>query len=87
MGPSSTHLEASSPLVSRHHVNWRIKGIEKTTALSSEELFVTLPCSISEKGIEQIRKEIVSVIDRIVRIIDEAPAEQLACLNVDLFRF
>lgn len=87
MGPSSTHLEATSPLISRHHTNWRLKAIEHLDQLSPQELCLSMPCSLSEKAMRQIRKELVDCIERITKLIDEAPSEQLACLNVDLFSF
>ena len=87
MGPSSTHLEASSPLISRHHTNWRLKAIEHVEHLSTEELCLSMPCSLSQKALREIRKELVECIDRLTKTIDEAPCEQLACLNIDLFKF
>jgi len=86
MGPSSTHLEASSPLVSRHHTNWRMKGLEKVDSITTDELFLTMPCTISEKALKEIRKTLVNAIEQITRLIDESPSEQLVCMNMDLFR-
>lgn len=86
-GPKSTHLEASSPLVTRHHMNWRVKGMERMGNLSAEELFLSLPCSISEKAMKEIREELVKCIERVTSKIDAAPEEQLACLNIDFFKF
>jgi uncharacterized protein (TIGR02147 family) len=86
-GPKSTHLEASSPLVTRHHMNWRVKGMERMGNISAHELFLSLPCSISEKAMIDIREELVKSIERITAHIDAAPEEQLACLNIDFFKF
>lgn len=87
MGPKSTHLESTSPLVTRHHMNWRVKGMEKMGRISSQELFVSLPCSVSEESIFLIRKELIEAIERITNHIDHAKEEQLACLNIDWFKF
>lgn len=87
MGSSSTHLEASSPLVSRHHMNWRLRGFENMEGIDSSELFFTMPCSLDSKSLKLIRKELVEAVERITKLIDEAPSEELACLNIDLFRF
>ena len=87
MGPQSTHLEASSPLISRHHINWRLKAIEKLPAISGDELCLSMPCSLSPKALKEIRKEFVETIERVTKLIDEAPCEQLACLNIDLIKF
>lgn len=86
IGPNSTHIGSDHPLVMRHHANWRFKTIEKLNHLSSSELCLTLPCAISEKSIKLIKKELIEVIERSTKIIDDSPAEILTCLNIDLFK-
>lgn len=83
VGPSSTHLEASSPLISRHHTNWRNKAIQRFDHLTEQELCLSMPCSLSSSAREQIRKELVNTIERISQLIDAGPEEELACLNID----
>lgn len=87
IGPSSTHLEANSPLISRHHTNWRLKAIERLPVVSKQELCLTMPCTLSDLAFESIRKELVSVIERITDIIDAAPSERLAFMNIDFLKF
>ena len=87
MGPRSTHIEASHPLVSRHHINWRMKGMSKMENITDSELFLTLPCSLSQKGVAEIRRELVNTIENITDVIDEGKEETLACLNIDWFKF
>lgn len=86
IGPSATHLEASSPLITRHHTNWRMKAVEKMERLGAEELCLSMPCSLSEKSIKHIRKELVECIEKITQHIDASPEEKLACLNIDWFK-
>lgn len=85
MGPASTHIGANHPLVSRHHTNWRMKGLSKLDSASTQELFFTMPCSLSEKAMGQIRKELLHAIDKINALVDQGPAEKVACLNMDWF--
>jgi len=85
MGPRMTHLEASSPLVTRHHSNWRLKGIENMDGLEPEELFYTGPMTISLASMKIIRKELLTTIENIAREVSSSPSEQLACLNIDWF--
>jgi len=86
MGPQSTHLEAVSPLVARHHQNWRLKSIERTDRLGAEELLFTSPVSISKEGIPEVRKILVNAVESCFKIIDPSPCEELACLNIDWFK-
>ncbi len=83
MGPSSTHLEATSPLIGRHHTNWRNKSIERMSFVGTDDLVLSMPCSLSKKARQQIRKELVTTIEKITQLIDEGPEEELACLNID----
>lgn len=86
MGPQSTHLSSNSPLVARHHANWRQIAIERMPHTKSDELFFTSPFSITEENIAEIRTVLVRAIDDSFEIIDPSPEEKLACLNIDLFR-
>lgn len=83
MGPQSTHLESESPLISRHHQNWRLRAIERADRTGGDELQFTSPVSVSRAGISQVRKILVNAIEDSFKIIDPAPCEELACLNID----
>lgn len=85
MGPAITHIEASSPLVSRHHLNWRMQAMKKVDRAGIDELFFTFPIVISEKTQSQIREIFVQTIEKCVPLVKESPSEKLACVNIDLF--
>jgi uncharacterized protein (TIGR02147 family) len=86
MGIQSTHLGAESQLVSRHHANWRLKGLEKMNQISKDELFFTSPVSISLADIEHVRKILVRTIEDVFKTVDPSPSEELACLSIDWFK-
>lgn len=84
MGPQRTHLEASSPLISRHHVNWRLKAVERTTELEhSEELQFSSPVVISKSDAVRIRNILLDEIQSVMKIVTPSSSEILYCLNVD----
>ena len=83
IGVTKTHLKAGSPFVKAHHTNWRLKAIEKSSSLSSEELQFTGPLTISKKDFETIKIKILDLIEEIGEIVEDSPAEQLSCLNID----
>jgi len=86
MGPSTTHLEASSHFIPRHHTNWRMKAIEHFEKIDAEkELSLSMPCSLAERDLATVRRELVATIDRVTKIIDRGPEEKLACFNIDWF--
>jgi uncharacterized protein (TIGR02147 family) len=87
IGPKSTHVESTSPLVNRHHANWRIKGLQKMGNMDSEELFFTAPLSLSQDALEEIRKDLTNFIGVTTKKVKESESEVLACLNIDWFKF
>lgn len=87
MGPSATHLESTSPLISRLHSNWRLKAIEGYLNLGDHGLAYTGPMSIRSRDAAEIRKILVKAIEDAARYSEIDPADSLYCLNVDFFAF
>lgn len=85
-GPAQIHLESKSPFISRHHLNWRLKALEKVGAVESEELRFTMPANLSESDVLKVRAMLVECIDKIVRLVDNSKAESMYCLNMDWIR-
>lgn len=85
-GPKSTFLESKSPLVARHHGNWRIKAMERHPVLNREsELSYTAPVSLSAKDVKKIREILAQAIERVDDIVEPSDCEKFYCLNVDWF--
>ncbi len=83
-GTNSTHLESKSPLVSRHHGNWRIKAMERHPNLDQEiEIAYSSPMSISKEDAKKIRSLIVDLVRKIGAIRDPSPCEEGYFLNID----
>jgi uncharacterized protein (TIGR02147 family) len=85
-GPKSTHLEATSPLVSRHHMNWRLKAMERHPRLTVDELAYTSPMTLSKKDVLLIRETTVRFIEHVTKIVDSSASEELYCMNLDWFK-
>jgi uncharacterized protein (TIGR02147 family) len=80
-----TFLEFGSIHLPRHHMNWRLKAMQKSDHVSDSELMLTCPMSISKDDFSVVRREINSALKKISKIIKDSPAEEVACLNIDLF--
>lgn len=83
MGSQHTHLEATSPFVLRHHMNWRSKAMQRHENVSAKELILTAPFSISRKDFEKVREKILECVKENFEIIKSSPAEDVAFLNID----
>lgn len=84
-GPANTHVGADSPMVGRHHQNWRVKGFEKMGVLKPEELFLTMPATLAAKDVPLLRQKIVEFIDEFGTALDDSKGEVMYCLNIDWF--
>lgn len=86
IGEAHIHIPNESPLVVKHHTNWRMKAIQKMDTRESAELFFTSPMSIAKKDFEAIREKLNVALKGIVDVAKDSPAEEIVCLNIDFFR-
>lgn len=54
--------------------------------IETDELFFTAPMVLSADMILEVRKELVTLIERITKQITDSKSETLACLNIDWFK-
>ena len=86
IGPNRTHLEFGSPFLSRHHLNWRLKGLQKIESLRGDsELMFTAPLVISRNDFAKLRERLLEVVKELSEKVKDSPSENLYCLNIDLF--
>lgn len=79
------HLEHGSPFLARHHTHWRVKSLQRIEDLSEEELLFTSPFSVGKKDFRKIREQIIELIKSTSAVIKDSPAEDIACMNLELF--
>ncbi len=82
-GHQRTHLESTSPLIARHHTNWRLKAIENFDVISSHELVYTAPLSISQKDAAAFRQKLVKLISELGGTVKDTDPESFYCFNID----
>ena len=81
-----THIDSSDPLINRHHSNWRLKAIERHEKLSSAELGLSAPFSVSKNDFAKIKGLLLEVVGEITQIVDKTEPEQVSILNIDLLK-
>lgn len=86
VGPSSTHLDRSSPWLRVHHANWRERGLVSLDQTRPEDLHYSLPLTIATKDVERVRERLLQAIESIHEIVDSSQSEELCCLTLDWFR-
>ncbi len=85
IGEKKTHIPDDHPMISKHHINWRLKGFNKGQDLKENELMFTSPLSISVEDSKAVRKDILSLVDSISKRVDKTQPEKVFCLNIDWF--
>lgn len=84
-GPTWVLEPAHSPYATRHHINWRLKAIERVQDRKPDETFLTLPVTISKQDREAVLQMIIEFIASVKKTVEPSPPEQFCILNVDLF--
>lgn len=87
VGPRRTHLAATSPLVQKHHQNWRLEGFRRMNWRRDEDLFFTFPMSLSRADAGRLRQLLPKWIEDVHGIVGPSPSETVRCLNIDFFEY
>lgn len=83
IGPQVTHLSSSATAIKHHHINWRLKNIDRVNKLDKEELMYTSISSLSSKDCAIIQENIIQLIEKTVSKIKSSPSEELRSFCVD----
>lgn len=86
MGKAVVYLPNDSPLVVKHHTNWRIRAMQKMDNREATELFFTSPMSISVADFAKVREVFAKAIEEAMAICKDSKSEEVVNLNIDLFR-
>lgn len=85
LGEIHTHLSGESPFIIKHHMNWRLKALQRHDNIRAEEMAFTAPMSLSKKDFLKIREKLLTSIKEIIEVAKESEAEDVAFLNIDWF--
>ncbi len=85
VGLKRLHLSAESPLIMRHHNNWRNRAMTSIDKNSKDDLHYSLVFTTSEADIPKIKEVIVESIQKIRSIFKDSKDEKAISLVIDLF--
>jgi uncharacterized protein (TIGR02147 family) len=85
-GEARIHLGKDSPMIARHHGNWRMRAMQAADRFSREDLFFSGPVSISEADAEKIRGKILKLLEEVEPLFQQSKEEAVFCLDFDFFR-
>lgn len=89
MGKTRVHLGNGSPLIGKHHVNWRIQAMRSLDRDSSrqdnEDLHYSSIVSLSAVDFTRLKSRLIEVIEEFNSVVKDSPEEAGACLALDFF--
>lgn len=77
------HLEKTSPLLSMHHTNWRLKAVDAIKDKDASSLHYTGVISLSNADYEWVKSQISLVLEKTIDRVKNSADEKLAVLAFD----
>jgi len=85
IGTGRIHLGKDSPLISKHHANWRLQAMNSFERESERDLHFTSVVSVSQEDALQIKARFVKEIDAYNAIVKDSKEDTMYCLSLDFF--
>jgi len=85
-GRMNIYLGDNSPLISKHHTNWRMRAVQSLDVPRMHDLHYSSLATVNSKDIPAVREILVKAIEQIRAIVKaSSPEDALFCYNLDLF--
>jgi uncharacterized protein (TIGR02147 family) len=85
VGTTRLHLGKDSPLLAKHHANWRMKALASLEREEENTLRYTSVISVSESDVMEIKRRIVNLLEDYNSIVKDSKEETSYCLTLDFF--
>lgn len=86
-GVSRIFLGNDSPMISKHHTNWRMRAIDSLDKNLKSDLHFSTVVSIAREDAKRIKEQLVKDIEEARAVIRESKNEdELHCLCIDFFK-
>ncbi len=86
VGATSIHLEHDSPLIVRHHTNWRLQSLKSLDRFREDNFHYSGVYSLSEHDAIKIKDKLAQVIQGNLKIVAPSKEEVVYCSLIDFFQ-
>jgi uncharacterized protein (TIGR02147 family) len=86
IGKQQVHLGADSPLIAKHHINWRFQAVRAIEQNPRADLHYSSVISISKEDQKRIQHKLEEMIKSLKTVIRESHEEEVCSLSIDFFR-
>ncbi|MGK5085103.1 TIGR02147 family protein [Bdellovibrionota bacterium FG-1] len=84
-GSVRIHLENDSPLISKHHTNWRLQAMHALERETPSELHYSSVISVAREDLPRIREVLVKAIEQARAIVKDSRDAVIYCYDLDFF--
>lgn len=85
-GSNHIHIGKDSPNLTRHHINLRLKSLEKITLSTDDDLRFSSFVSLSIEDCEKIKEILLKSLESSMEIIKDSKEETMYGFNFDFYR-
>jgi uncharacterized protein (TIGR02147 family) len=85
LGQARIFLKSDSPMVWKHHTNWRLRAIQSFQEARSDRLHLSTVFSASGEDLKRMKALLLNCIEEVRGKIKDSKDEAVHCLNVDFF--
>lgn len=85
LGEATLHLAADSPMISKHHTNWRIQVIKSLEKNSLEDIHYSSVITLSQEDAFRIKEHLIQFISRCKKIVRTSKEEEVYGFCCDFF--
>jgi uncharacterized protein (TIGR02147 family) len=84
-GQVRMHLSHDSPMISKHHANWRMRAIQSLERETAQELHYSGVISVSFDDLLKVREVMARALEDVGKIVKDSKDETVYCYCLDLF--
>ncbi len=84
-GEARTHLAKDSAMVAKHHLNWRLQGMQAIERQLDSDFHYSSVVTISEKDCDAVKSLLIELIEKAAGVISPSKEEKLCSLCIDFF--
>jgi hypothetical protein len=84
-GEVRMHLSQDSPMISKHHANWRMKAIQSFERETAQELHYSGVISVSFEDLARVREIMARALEDAGKVVKDSKDETVYCYSLDLF--
>jgi uncharacterized protein (TIGR02147 family) len=87
VGQQRVYIDKGSIYFQKHHLNWRLKSVEKSENPTDDDKLYTVILGVTEKDYQKFKDEVTKLLSSFSKTLEQTEnPDQLVCFNCDLFK-